>query len=85
MSVGPRAGWAVGREQLTLLFQGEMVRPSMYNCLTLIKAVLGGGISGGQESCLRRGPGERRRRRVGGGGGVDSSRLLGWTVLRAAL
>lgn len=55
----------VGREQLTLLFQGEMVRPSMYNCLTLIKGVLGGRGSG-QESCLRRGPGERRRRRVGG-------------------
>lgn len=42
MSVGHRAGWVLGRERLTLLFQGEMVRPSMYNCLTLIKGVLRG-------------------------------------------
>lgn len=64
MSVGPRAGWVVGREQLALLFQGEMVRPSMYNCLTLIKGVFGGGGSVGARSPVSGGGLER-----GGGGG----------------
>lgn len=52
---------------------GEMVKPSMYNCLTLIKGGCRGEgwISRGHESCLK--PGGR-------GGGVledlDPSRLL---------
>lgn len=57
----------------------------MYNCLTLIKGVLRGlGGSVGARSPVS-GGGLEKGGGGWGGGDVDSSRLLGWTVLRAAL